>query len=209
MFIRDLLAKSFFVLATAGSANASLITISDPAVSSGYIPSYYINKARISPETHIIGVYEARRDHSSGSHPVGTARIHITGAASVPVNLVLSSYEPIQWIVDGSGVSFVQSVLINSYHLSTVVGIDSSVVQSMDLGTYDYGWFSASRSSMVRDVEAMYGAPISTFSGVYRATDFSIILTSVPEPSSITLLLGGLGCVGVALRKSKKRYCNV
>ena len=204
MISRNLLAMSFFAFAMVPKANASLITINDPATSSGYNPSYYINTGSGSPETHIIGVYETRSDSSFGYHPIGMAHVHISGTATVPVNLVLSSYEPTQWILDGSGVSFVQSVLINSYYASTAIGIDSSIIQTKNLGAYAYDWPSISGSSMASGVQALYGAPISTFSGVYRATDFSVALASVPEPSSATLLLCGLGFVGVALRKSKK-----
>lgn len=204
MISRNLLAMSLLALVMVANADASLITINDPATSSGYKPSYYINTGSASTETHIIGVYETRSDHSFSYSPTGTAHVHITGTASVPVNLVLSSYEPTQWILDGVGVSFVQSVLISSYYASTAIGIDSSLINTKNLGAYAYAWPSTSGSSMASSVEALYGAPISTFSGVYRATDFSVVLASVPEPSSATLLLCALGFVGVSLRKSKK-----
>lgn len=210
MISRHLLAMPFLAFAMVTNANASLITINDPATSSGYNASYYISTAKTSPETHIISVYETRADHAFGFHPVGTAHVHIAGTASVPVNLVLSSYEPTQWILDGSGMSFVRSVLINSYYVSTATGIDPSIVQSVHIGAYAFAWPSASATSMVADVEVLYGAPISTFSGVYRATDFSVALaSSLPEPNSAMLLLCGLGCVGMALQTNKKRSYHV
>jgi hypothetical protein len=205
---RSLLAVIFLIFAVLADANAG-VTINDPAISSGYQPSYYINTAGSSPEIDVIGVYETRSDHSFGYHPTGTAHVHITGAASVPVNLVLSSYEPTQWILDGAGLSFVQSVLISSYNASTVIGVDSSKIQMKNLGAYAYAWPSSSGSSMVSAVQALYGAKITTFSGVYRATDFSVELVSaVPEPSPAMLLFCGLGFVGAALLRSKKISCS-
>lgn len=193
--------------ATAAHANSSVVTINDPAIPSGYTSSYYVNSNITSPETHIIGVYETRSDHSGGYHPTGKAYVHVSGSAENPVNLVLSSYEPTEWILDGVGLSFVQSVSVSSYYASTAIGIDSSKVHITNLGSYGYAWPSSEGGSntpaLVRAVESLYGAPIATFSGVYRATDFSVALAPVPEPSSAVLGLLGLG-VGIVFMRSKK-----
>lgn len=192
--------------ATAVHANSSVVTINDPYTSAGYQPSYYVNSDITSPEIHIIGIYEAN-SHLSGYHPTGTAYVHVNGSTETPVNLVLSSYEPTEWILDGTGLSFIQSVSINSYHASTVVGVDSSKVQIANLGGYGYAWLSSTSGSntpaMVHAVESLYGAPIATFSGVYSANDFSIVLSPVPEPSSAVLYFLGLG-VGTIFMKTKK-----
>jgi len=95
-------------------ANNSVVTVNDPAISSGYQPSYYVSTMDTLQETHIIGTYESRSDHSGGYHPTGNAYVHVSGSASTPVNLVLSSYEPTEWFLDGAGLSFVQSVLVSS-----------------------------------------------------------------------------------------------
>lgn len=205
MSLRYWVLLAFYGFASAANANQSVVTINDPAISSGYQASNYASTASTSPETHIIGVYETRSDSSFGYHPAGTAYVHVTGSASVPVNLVLSSYEPTHWILDGAGLSFVQSVLVNSYYASTASGIDSSRVLNQNLGAYAYAWPSASGGSntpaLVAAVERRYGSPISTFSGVYRATDFSVALAPVPEPSSAVMLLCGLG-VALAWRRN-------
>ena len=77
-----------------------------------------MNPAPQSPEIHVIGVYETRSDHSGGFHPVGFASVEVTGTASVPVSLVLSSYEPTVWELSGAGLSFVETVIVNGYHAS-------------------------------------------------------------------------------------------
>jgi hypothetical protein len=201
MFLKYCVLLAFYGVASAAYANQSVVTINDPAISSGYGASYYASTASTSPETHIIGVYETRSDHSFA----GTAYVHVTGSASVPVNLVLSSYEPTHWILDGAGLSFVQSVLVNSYYVSTASGIDSTRVLNQNLGAYAYAWPGASGGSntpaLVAAVETQYGSPISTFSGVYRATDFSVALAPVPEPSAAVMLLCGLGIALVWRRK--------
>ena len=198
---------SVLCAATAANANNSVVTVNDPATSSGYQASYYVNPDVTSPETHIIGVYETRSDHSGGYHPTGTAYVHVTGSSEAPVNLVLSSYEPTAWILDGEGLSFIQSVTVNSYYASTAAGIDSSKVQITKLGNYGYAWPSSSGGSntpaLVSTVEALYGAPIATFSGAYRATDFSVVLSPVPEPGTASLLLLGLGG-GIFVAYNKK-----
>lgn len=197
---------SMFCVASAAQANRSVVTIHDSAISGGYTPSYYTNTDITTPEIHVIGVYETRSDHSGMYHPTGTAYVHVTGSADTPVNLVLSSYEPTQWILDGAGLSFISSININSYHVSTVVGFDSSKVTFTPLGTYGYSWpDSASGSNppaIVNAVESLYGAPIATFSGVYRATEFSVALAPVPEPGSASLYLIGL-TAGIAFARAR------
>ena len=207
MFNKCIILMSMLCAATAANANNSVVTVNDPATSSGYQASYYVNPDVTSPETHIIGVYETRSDHSGGYHPTGTAYVHVTGSSEAPVNLVLSSYEPTAWILDGEGLSFIQSVTVNSYYASTAAGIDSSKVQITKLGNYGYAWPSSSGGSntpaLVSTVEALYGAPIATFSGAYRATDFSVVLSPVPEPGTASLLLLGLGG-GIFVAYNKK-----
>lgn len=207
MFSKCVLLMSTLCAATAAHANNSVITINNPATSSGYQTSYYVNQNITSPETHIIGVYETRSDHSGGNHPTGTAYVHVTGSTETPVNLVLSSYEPTAWVLDGAGLSFIQSVTVNSYHASTATGIDSSKIQIKNLGYYGYAWPSSSGGSntpaLVRAVESLYGAPIATFSGVYRATDFSVVLSPVTEPGAASLFLLGLGA-GIFVAAAKK-----
>lgn len=199
MSLRFCVLLVLYGLTSTANANQSVVTINDPAISSGYQPSYYASTANSFPETHIIGVYETRSDSSFGYHPAGTAYVQVTGSASVPVNLVLSSYEPTNWILDGAGLSFVQSVLLNSYYTSTVSGISASLVLNQNLGAYGYAWPSASGGSntpaLVSAVEGIYSSKISTFSGVYRATDFTVALAPIPEPSSAVMLLCGLGVV--------------
>lgn len=191
------------------SALASSVIINDAAYSSSY---YFGNQAPTTQETHVIGVYETRSDHSFGYHPEGTAFVSVTGSASQPVNLVLSSYEPTNWVMEGDGLGFVGSVLINGYSLSRVTGFDlASVVNRSGVGNYfsacGYGNDSGgcNTPALINGVEQFYGEQITTFSGTYRATSFSIALSPVPEPDTGLLMCFGLAATFLqVLRKTAK-----
>lgn len=210
MCLKTIISLIGISLSAIASANNSTVTIND--FSSGYPSSYYVNSSLKNSETHVIGVYETRSDHSFNFHPEGTALVHISGAASTPVNLVLSSYEPTKWVLDGAGLSFINSILINGYNVSRVIGIDSSkVIDKTGVGRYisacAYAWpgdnQGCNTQGLVVGVESYFGTKISTFSGDYRATDFSVALSPVPEPESYVLLLVGFGLMGFIARCRK------
>lgn len=188
--------------AATASASATTVTINDPATSSGYATSYYVASTPAAPEVHVIGVYETRSDHSGGIHPEGRATIHIVGSASAPVNLVLSSYEPTEWVLDGD-TSFIASILVHSYHDSRVTGFDAGKVTEISFSRSAYSLSTFNSSGLAAEVQKVYGVPPASFSGVYRATDFTVTLSAVPEPSSAALVLLGLGAAGVAARRRR------
>lgn len=188
------------------SANASFVTF----INAPGFAFYFDRESGLSPEVHVIGVYQTSVVSSGSSHPEGTAFINVYGTALNPVHLVLSSYEPTMWILDGSGLSYIDSILINGYHTSRVVGIDASkVTNRTGLGNYisacAYSWPSDSGGcdtpGLVSGVEDYFGAPISTFTGVYGGTDFSVTLIPVSEPATYALF--GLALLGLfATRRS-------
>jgi hypothetical protein len=205
MFKKIALAAIVLSVSTTASANNSAVTIND--LSSGYPTYYYSNPALQNIETHVIGIYESSSDHSSE----GTVFVHISGSASTPVNLVLSSYESTKWVLDGDGLSFLDSIIVNGYKVSRVIGGESSIViHKTGSGSYlsacgyalPENGGGCGTQSLINGVESYYGTKISTFTGDYRATDFSLVLSPVPEPSSIVLLSCGL----IALGFYRRRY---
>lgn len=204
-----LISLSMLFAAGTSGANTSVVTINDAHPDSGN-PYYYRNLSEISPETHVIGVYQTRSDHST-YHPVGQAHVHVTGTSNFPVNLVLSSHEPTQWILDGEGTSFIGSILLNGYYASTVIGVDSAqVIDRSGMGNFlaacavawpiDTG--GCDTPALVAGVQNVYGLPITSFSGAYHATSFSVALAPVPEPSSAALALIGLLFSAVARQRT-------
>jgi len=177
----------------------SSVTV-DAIGSGGYQATYYTSPAPISPEIHLLGVYETHSGHSFDYHPPGAAQVTILGNSNVPVHLVLSSYEPVNWTLAGPSVSKIASVLINSYYPGTVSGISAAKVINRtgvnSLGAYGYAWPSSSGGSntplLVNKVQTLLGAPISTFSGAYSASKFTVQLQThpIPEPSGSAIVVG-------------------
>lgn len=190
---------AFGVAAIAYGATTT-VTINDPATAAGYNPSYFFSSTPANPETHVIGVYETRSDHSAVSHPEGTAYVHVSGTSVSPVILVLSSYEPTNWVLDGAGLSSVGKVLVNSYYDSRATGIDSSKVinksgANSPLGSYAYEWSTTAGSTaqgLVQSVKSYFQAEVTSFSGVFRATDFSIDLVPNGAPPGVPAGTTGL-----------------
>jgi hypothetical protein len=202
IFIAIIVLSSTQTAALATTFPQSSVTV-DNIGSGGYQASYYQSGVASVPEVLVVGVYETSSNHSFDFHTTGTGHVRVVGSALAPVDIVVSSYEPVQWIFDGPGVSYISKVLVNSFYPSTVVGIDSSKVLdrsgAQNLGTYAYAWPSATGGSntplLFQNVQTLLGAPVSAFGGAYNATAFTIILTPVPEPATATLLLlGMLGC---------------
>ncbi len=205
---------SLAAVASAAQANNSIVAINDPFIPITNTSSYYVNSGLNLPETHVISVYESRADHGDGYHPAGQSFVHVTGSADSPVNLVLSSAEPTEWVIDGRGAEYLSSVYVNDFFYpgqSAVTGIDASKVHVVKIAACAYGWpqtdGGCDTQALVGAVESMTGGAISTFTGYYRANDFTVYLAAaVPEPQTASLFgLGLLGMAGVALKRSRRR----
>lgn len=196
------------------NASATSVVINDVATPSGYMASTYTSPMQAEPQTHVIGVYETYSGHSGDFHPGGTAYVHVNGSNDTPINLVLSSYEPTTWILDGDGVGSIGNLLINGYYKSTVQGIDSGkIIDKTGIGSYlsacAYKWpgddQGCDTAGLVQSVEAQFGTPITSFSGTYRATDFSVSISAVPEASTALYLMLGLPVAAWAIQTNRRR----
>lgn len=192
------------------AASATTVTINDVATEWQGI---YVNPVATTTQTHILGVYETRSDHHGADyHPMGTAYVHVSGSADSPINLVLSSYEPTNWVLDGEGVSSIGTIMINGFHQSTVTGFSANkIIDKTKPGNYfassAFAWPNddggGNTPGLVAGVEAYFKAPISSFTGAYRSNDISINISSVPEAGTSAYL--ALGLLGVAAVSRMKR----
>lgn len=199
-------------IALSAVAHATSVTVTDRG-GYGYPITSYQSAGSTSIETHVIGVYETDSGHSGGYHPVGLGFVEIKGDVKQPINLVLSSYEPTNWVLSGDGVSSIASVMVNGYHDSFVTGIDASkVIDRSGLGHYlsacAYRWphdnQGCNTTALISGVEAHYGTPMTSFTGIYHGKGFVVSASPVPEASSLAYLLLGVPTVAWATRKLRK-----
>lgn len=193
-------------------AQATTVTVTDRGEYS-YPVTKYTNPTPGTIETHVIGVYETDSSHFGGYHPTGLGRVEIKGNVTHPINLVLSSYEPTNWVLFGEGLSSIASVLVNGYHDSFVSGIDASkVIDRSGSGQYlsacGYAWPDNSggcnTAGLLAGVSAQYGAPVTSFTGIYHGKGFVVSAPAVPEASSLAYLLLGLPAVAWVTRRRRK-----
>lgn len=204
--------SGFFLLASfalSAAAQATSVTFTDPIEYSSGVTNYK-NPTPSAIETHVIGVYETDSSHSFGYHPTGMGRIEIKGDITYPINLVLSSYEPTNWVLFGEGLGSVASVLVNGYHDSFVTGVDASkVINRTGLGQYlaacAFRWPGDSGGcntpGLIAGVEAHYGAAVTSFTGIYHGKGFVVSASAVPEASSLAYLMLGLPAAAWVARR--------
>ncbi|WP_146208393.1 hypothetical protein [Cupriavidus plantarum] len=130
-------------------------------------------------QVHMVGVYEGKRDARSLATPgVSSARERrdvrvIVPPAPRPVVLVLSSYEPVNWVVENRGAQLA-AVLLSGYHPSSVTG--ASAVPLLRIGSaYAYanggGGYEALRRSVVQYTGTR---EIRSFQGTYMGSEFVV-----------------------------------
>lgn len=182
---RFIAAASVCLLASA-SAFATTVTVNNPDPNVGHLSSY-VASPQPARQTHIIGIYTGGV-HANNGVEVATVKVHVNGKApSKPVTLVLSAYERTNWVIDGKTRAAIGTVIINGYHPSTVSGLSflTKVVNRTGVGNYlsaaaiewpnDTG--GGDTPALVKGVQAYTHTPISSFTGYYEATDFSVNLT--------------------------------
>jgi len=169
------------------SAAATEVTINDGP--SSY--STYRNHLPPAHEVHVIGVYETM-SRGFREHPTGTPQVHIEYDAAgpmKPITLVLSSYESNNWQLDIDPRANVERIVLNGYHSQSTTGAGDIPVLNFNftdgrgatswLGASIIAWPHSTGGSNTQQVlvavEELLGTRISSFTGTYRATDFTVV----------------------------------
>lgn len=126
------------------------------------------------PEVHVIGVYEGSHPPNAGHGSGVPYQIDVAvKGKTVPVVLVLMSYEPVAWrfsVDDGARVS---EVILSSYHHAQVMGLGPEVpVLRQDIGrAYKRDQaYDAVRKLLVE----RYGVEPKSFQYGYKGREFSV-----------------------------------
>ncbi len=133
-----------------------------------------LGECAVEAELHIVGQYEPT-----------AARTTVTVTRfGVPLVLVLSAYEPTEWVVELDPRVTVEQVIVNGYEPSVVMGLppEIEVVDRTRPGNYlsacAYAWpgddQGCDTQGLVRGVEALTGLTLTSFQGCYSGTAFTL-----------------------------------
>jgi len=125
-------------------------------------------------QVDVIGVYESRSGVHGGNttRAAGPVRVTVTPSA-IPLVLVLSSYEPVRWVVDNPGGRKISAVLLASYHESMVYGAGAAPVLKIGRG-YAYQLDSPQYRELKATVARYVPNAIRTFQGSYSGEAFTV-----------------------------------
>jgi hypothetical protein len=121
-----------------------------------------------------IGVYQGPKgtSRSAPGRNTGTVEVSVR-RSSMPIVLVLSSYEPVQWNLKLEPGAKLNAVLLSGYHQSHVVGAGSARTLVMN-GSFAYQLGSAGYNRLNQEVLRWTGKTIDVFQGRYEGSSFSV-----------------------------------
>jgi hypothetical protein len=127
---------------------------------------------------HMLGVYEGSYPsgggHSYGYHPEGTINVALSGFTLTPTVLVLTSYEPVNWIISNPDNVPIQKVMTAGYYAQRVTGINASVPIEHKANLYTYTQGDAKYASILNWLSSVGLPQPSSFSGSYTGANFTI-----------------------------------
>jgi hypothetical protein len=124
-------------------------------------------------ETHVVAVYETHSNHSGGNHPPGAAQVTIERQGKH--NLVLSSYEPVNWRVTLAPGASVETVLLIGYHEQTIDLPGVPVWRAQGCGySYPYNGGGCETDDLFGVIKDRLGVSPRTFHGCYQASSWTL-----------------------------------
>ncbi|KAJ7361918.1 hypothetical protein OS493_014564 [Desmophyllum pertusum] len=152
-------------------------------------------------EVHILSVYEAERIHRRP--PVAndaTVNIVSDGKSDRPIILVLGSYESVNWILNlPADITIIKVILVAYYLAESNVSGDVNQVQVIErkrcCSQWSYGYGSdlggGNTVGLLKQVYNRYGV-VTSFTGTYRADEWSLMLSNSSSQGIETLLMYGI-----------------
>lgn len=117
----------------------------------------------------IVGIYQARNDHSGNNHPRG--RFSLTVERPGRQVLVLSSHEPIDWEIIAVSGAIIDRVVASGYYRQHVSAPSGTVVETFSheesSGQYVLGYEWNRSKELVQWAETHTGKSVNAFHGCY------------------------------------------
>jgi hypothetical protein len=135
--------------------------------------STFVEPMAFDHELHIIGVYQPT---------AGAITVHVD-RVGIPITLVLSSYEPVNFtLVLAPGVELVE-VILNGYNFHTVMGQGGATVTDLSgVGNYlsACGYIipdnqgGCDTAGLIAGAENLTGLTLQSFAGCYEGSEFTL-----------------------------------
>jgi hypothetical protein len=169
-------------------AQSAMITVNQYVAGQGAVTSYN-SPTESNPEVVAVGTYETD-EHALPGFVSVTVAPPSDRMTMVPIILILSSVAAETWQLELEAGVKVSEIILNGTNQSLTGNRGVSVIaHSLGLA------YARPAPTFAAAVDSFVGIPVTSFASAYLATDFTVVGTPVPEPS--TLILAALG--GLAL----------
>jgi len=121
-------------------------------------------------EVHALGVYQGCNKRSQQHKCPVYVNIK---RSNRPIVLMLSSYEPVRWMIGQESGAKVLAIIVSGYYLSEVYGVGSARLE-ITKGSYAYEINSPGYNQLNLDAILWAGKNISRFQGAYEGASFVI-----------------------------------
>jgi hypothetical protein len=126
-------------------------------------------------QVEAVGVYQGGKGDSRTTpdgRKIGPVEVRIRRSAK-PVVLILSSYEPVRWMLKLDSGAKLAAVLVSGYYPSEVDGAGATRIVMIG-GTYAYKLDSPQYNALNREIIRWVGKSIGVFQGRYDGGSFSV-----------------------------------
>ena len=121
-----------------------------------------------------VGVYEGDGAIHGHGKPRTPGNVRISVKAGKPVILVLSAYEPVNWLIQPEPGAKILAVLHGGYHPGNVFGVASTVRIQAIGQLHAHQRSSAAFAGLDAHIRGLTGKPIAGFQGSYSAAHFRV-----------------------------------